>query len=147
VHGPESTTAWFYTNQSGTCPAPAGPMLGRPLRDLACRLGPGLNYPPSGGFLLMNEMTEIFGRNALGDWLVLADLDGYERCWAPSDGIEPSGNPETLRIFNPPVLPTPTPKPGGRVCSPDITDPVVCRESGGTWELYYVRPGGHCVCP
>ena len=147
VHGPESTAAWFYTNQSGTCPAPAGPMLGRPLRDLACREGPGLNYPPSGGFLLVNEMTEIYGRNALGDWLVLADLDGYGRCWTPSDGIEPSGDPFTLRIFNPPALPTPTPKPGRPVCSDKITDRDTCEAAGGIRTMRVTGGGYYCYCP
>jgi hypothetical protein len=152
-YGPESAPEWFYTNYSGTCPAPAGPMMAAPLRDLACYLGPGYDYPQTGGYLLVGEITEALGRNRLGNWLALQGLDGYGRCWVLEEDVDTTGEPDDLREFPDPEKPKPDePKPDGPVCTPNL-DARACQAAGGTW--YAVCPGGGylttpppcCVCP
>jgi hypothetical protein len=147
VHGPESLPEWFYTNQSGDCPAPIGPMLATPVRDLACYFGPGLHYPKTGGFLLMGEWTEVLGRNRFGTWLALTDLDGFMRCWVPTEDTKPTGDPAGVPELPDPEIPKEQERPSsGPVCTKDISDPVECRKAGGTW-VPTATNAGYCRCP
>lgn len=95
--GPVSVAEWFYTNESKTCPVPLDPLMATPLRDLACYFGPGMGYPKAGGFLLRGEWAEVHGQSLLGDWLALADLDGFTSCWLPLEAVETTGDPSELR--------------------------------------------------
>jgi hypothetical protein len=152
LHGPESLTEWFFTNQSGTCMVPLGPMMATPLRDIACYLGPGTHYPKTGGFLLVGEWTEALGRNRFGDWVALVGLDGFGHCWGQTEDVETTDDPMGLRELPEPEIPKPDePKPSGPGCNSDL-GPEECRKAGGTY--YPICPGNYkvtpppcCVCP
>jgi hypothetical protein len=89
-------------------------------------------YPKTGGFLLRGEWAEIHGRNALGDWLAVEDLDGYIRCWLRLVDVETTGVPTGLRELKNPVIVEETKEPGAPACRRDLDEPT-CIAAGGTW--------------
>ncbi len=144
--GLESLPDWFYTNESGTCAAPLGPMMAAPLRDLACYFGPSLEYPKTGGFLLRGEWAEIHGRNALGDWLAVEDLDGYIRCWLRLEDVETTGVPTGLRELKKTVIVEETKEPEAPVCNEQIPSRDECNAAGGVWTPLASSSGSYCKC-
>lgn len=143
--GPVSVAEWFYTNESKTCPVPLDPLMATPLRDLACYFGPGMGYPKAGGFLLRGEWAEVHGQSLLGDWLALADLDGFTSCWLPLEAVETTGDPSELRKLNPPLIVEETREPGAPVCTAQLSQEE-CKAAGGIW--YKPPTGGpdYCKC-
>ena len=87
---------------------PAVPMISVSVAT-NCRVGPGRAYDRIGA-LLVDEVAEIFGRDASGNYWYIRNPDssnGY--CWLWGEYASLVGNVSALPIFTPPPTPTPTP--------------------------------------
>ncbi len=120
--------------------------MATPLRDLACYFGPGMGYTKTGGFLLRGEWAEVHVQSLLGDWLALADLDGFTRCWLPLEEVETTGDPSELRKLNPPLIVEETKEPGSPVCHNKIPNRDECNAAGGVWTPLGSASGFYCKC-
>lgn len=74
-----------------------------------CRVGPGRAYDRVGA-LLVGEVTEVYGRDALGNYWYVANPDSPGNfCWLWGEYASLSGNIQALPVFTPPPTPTPVP--------------------------------------
>jgi len=74
-----------------------------------CRMGPGKAYDRVGA-LLVGEVTQIYGRDLIGNYWYVANPDapgGF--CWLWGEYASLAGNYQALPIFTPPPTPTPAP--------------------------------------
>ena len=74
-----------------------------------CRVGPGKVYDRVGA-LLVGEVTQIYGRDLIGNYWYVANPDapgGF--CWLWGEYASLAGNYQALPIFTPPPTPTPAP--------------------------------------
>lgn len=74
-----------------------------------CRVGPGKAYDRVGA-LLVGEVTQIYGRDLIGNYWYVANPDapgGF--CWLWGEYASLAGNYQALPIFTPPPTPTPAP--------------------------------------
>ena len=128
----------FRTDANPNTVCAQGQPLGRAIRDLACRFGPGPGWEIR-WYWLQGEETPVYARDMSGNWLAVQNQDDPDRiCWVPRDGVEFPGSVENLRIFDAPT-----------VCSRDLPQ-AECQAAGGTW----VQPVGavaqlppYCQCP
>jgi hypothetical protein len=102
-----------------------------------CRVGPGKAYDRVGA-LLVGEVTEVYGRDALGNYWYVAnpDVDGGF-CWLWGEYATLVGNTQALPVFTPP--PTPTPVPNFDV---DYTGLEACTGTGWWVEFKLINTGG-----
>lgn len=74
-----------------------------------CRTGPGVAYSRVGG-LLVNEVANVVGRNATGDYWIIRNPDrASSTCWLWGRYATVAGDTSALPVFTPPPLPTPVP--------------------------------------
>ena len=100
---------------SATLPAPiiftstpAVPLISVSV-DTNCRVGPGKVYDRV-GYLLIGQLSEIYGRNPNGDYWYIRNLNqNTAYCWLWGEYATVSGNIAALPIFTPPPTPTPMP--------------------------------------
>lgn len=77
--------------------------------DTNCRVGPGKVYDRV-GYLLVGQVSEIFGRNPAGDYWYIRNLNNTTAyCWLWGEYATVSGNIAALPVFTPPPTPTPVP--------------------------------------
>ncbi len=77
--------------------------------DTNCRVGPGKIYDRV-GYLLVGQVSEIYGRNYTGDYWYIRNLNqNTAYCWLWGEYATVSGNIAALPIFTPPPTPTPVP--------------------------------------
>jgi hypothetical protein len=77
--------------------------------DTNCRVGPGKVYDRV-GYLLVGQVSEIYGRNAYGDYWYIRNLNNSTAyCWLWGEYATVSGNIAALPVFTPPPTPTPMP--------------------------------------
>jgi len=72
-------------------------------------VGPGKVYDRV-GWLLIGQVSEVYGRNPAGDYWYIRNLNqttGF--CWLWGEYATVSGNLSALPIYTPPPTPTPTP--------------------------------------
>lgn len=102
-----------------------------------CRVGPGKAYDRVGA-LLVGETTEVYGRDALGNYWYVAnpDVDGGF-CWLWGEYATLVGNVQALPVFTPP--PTPTPAPDFAV---EYTGLEACTGTGWWVEFKLQNTGG-----
>lgn len=131
--GPWSAVASFFMNTEGACEELLAPPSAWPkLKDLVCYSGPNPElYPKTGGYLLVGERTEIYGRNMRGDWIAVQDPDNVKgvRCYLRLEDIETSVDPVDLKILNDPPITRPT---EALACSKELNKEQ-CKAAGGTW--------------
>ncbi|MEW6284961.1 MAG: hypothetical protein AB1509_01925 [Chloroflexota bacterium] len=102
-----------------------------------CRVGPGKAYDRVGA-LLVGEVTEVYGRDALGNYWYVANPDvegGF--CWLWGEYATLVGNIQALPVFTPP--PTPTPAPD---FAAEYTGLEACTGSGWWVEFKLQNTGG-----
>jgi hypothetical protein len=102
-----------------------------------CRTGPGKAYDRVGA-LLVGEVTEVYGRDALANYWYVAnpDKDG-EFCWLWGEYATLSGNIQALPVFTPPPTPTPIPD-----FAADYTGLEACTGTGWWVEFKLQNIGG-----
>ena len=89
-------------------PTPSVPLITVSV-DTNCRVGPGKVYTRV-GWLLVGQVSEIYGRNPAGDYWYIRNLNqNTEYCWLWGEYAIVSGNIAALPIFTPPPTPTPVP--------------------------------------
>jgi len=77
--------------------------------DTNCRVGPGKVYDRV-GYLLIGQISEIYGRNPNGDYWYIRNLNqNTAYCWLWGEYATVSGNIAALPVFTPPPTPTPMP--------------------------------------
>jgi hypothetical protein len=77
--------------------------------DTNCRVGPGKVYDRV-GYLLVGQVSEIYGRNPAGDYWYIRNLNNTTTyCWLWGKYATVSGNIPALPVFTPPPTPTPVP--------------------------------------
>lgn len=77
--------------------------------DTNCRVGPGKIYDRV-GYLLVGQVSEIYGRNPNGDYWYIRNLNNITAyCWLWGKYATVSGNIPALPVFTPPPTPTPMP--------------------------------------
>ena len=77
--------------------------------DTNCRVGPGKVYDRV-GYLLVGQVSEIYGRNPNGDYWYIRNLNNTTTyCWLWGKYATVSGNIPALPVFTPPPTPTPVP--------------------------------------
>jgi hypothetical protein len=77
--------------------------------DTNCRVGPGKIYDRV-GYLLVGQLSEIYGRNPNGDYWYIRNLNNNTAyCWLWGQYATVSGNIAALPIYTPPPTPTPMP--------------------------------------
>jgi hypothetical protein len=77
--------------------------------DTNCRVGPGKVYDRV-GYLLVGQVSEIYGRNPNGDYWYIRNLNQITAyCWLWGEYATVSGNIPALPVFTPPPTPTPMP--------------------------------------
>jgi hypothetical protein len=102
-----------------------------------CRTGPGKAYDRVGA-LLVGEVTEVYGRDLLGNYWYVANPDKPgEFCWLWGEYATLSGNPQALPVFTPPPTPTPVPD-----FAADYTGLEACSSSGWWVEIKLQNTGG-----
>jgi hypothetical protein len=132
---------WSFTMQTGP-QCGQGQLWGRAIRETACRFGPGTAWHIL-GYFLAGEQSPIAGTDMARRWYAVDNPDNPgERCWVPSDNIEPLGDVGKLRILNPPA--SPTEEPRSPVCSTSLNTREACEAAGGTWGP--PPTGGKDVC-
>jgi hypothetical protein len=79
------------------------------LRDTLCWIGPGNPYDVVSS-LKANTRIELIGRGTVTGWWVITNPIYRDACWvqAADVQIEPGFDTSTLKLINPPPLPTPT---------------------------------------
>ena len=82
----------------------AAPVTATTTQDIYVLLGPGLNYPAAGTFL-MNQQTNVTGRTEANDWVQL-EIPGKpgELGWAPLQMVKLSGALSDLPVVAPPPV-------------------------------------------
>ena len=77
--------------------------------DTNCRVGPGKVYDRV-GYLLVGQVSEIYGRNPNGDYWYIRNLNNTTAyCWLWGEYATVAGNIAALPVFTPPPTPTPMP--------------------------------------
>jgi hypothetical protein len=77
--------------------------------DTNCRVGPGKVYDRV-GYLLVGQVSEIYGRNPNGDYWYIRNLNqNTAYCWLWGEYATVSGNIAALPVFTPPPTSTPMP--------------------------------------
>jgi len=77
--------------------------------DTNCRVGPSKVYDRV-GYLLVGQVSEIYGRNPAGDYWIIRNLNQHTAyCWLWGEYATVSGNIAALPVFTPPPTPTPAP--------------------------------------
>ena len=89
-------------------PTPVVPQISVSV-DTNCRVGPGKVYDRV-GYLLVGQVSEVFGRNPAGDYWYIRNLNNnITYCWLWGEYATVTGNIPALPIFTPPPTPTPVP--------------------------------------
>lgn len=102
-----------------------------------CRTGPGKAYDRVGA-LLVGEVTEVYGRDLLGNYWYVANPDKPGQfCWLWGEYAVLSGNTQALPVFTPPPTPTPIPD-----FVADYTGLEACSGSGWWVEIKLQNSGG-----
>ncbi len=102
-----------------------------------CRTGPGKAYDRVGA-LLVGEVTEVYGRDLLGNYWYVANPDKPGQfCWLWGEYAALSGNTQALPVFTPPPTPTPIPD-----FAADYTGLEACSGSGWWVEIKLQNNGG-----
>jgi hypothetical protein len=85
---------------------PQNPLV---LRDTLCWVGPGNQYDVVSA-LQANTRIELIGRGTITGWWVITNPIYKDACWvqAVDIQIEPGFDTSTLKLVNPPPLPSPT---------------------------------------
>jgi len=131
----ESEVRSFTTQVGSACGQ--GQLIGRAIRDAACRFGPGLGWDIL-GYFVAGEQSPIAGTDITRSWYAVNNPDNPgERCWVPSADIQPLGDASGLRMLNPPI-----------VCRSSLGEND-CRAAGGTWHpgSFVAQQDPYCECP
>jgi hypothetical protein len=146
VIGPYSDSRMFYTNQSGMCLF--FPFVTPMAVDLRCFLGPDPELFGRGGYLLLGEQAEVFGRNMRGDYVIGQDPDGVEgtRCYLRTEDVELSVPISDLRVLNDPPIIVETKEPEVPVCHEKIPTQEECEAAGGVWTAPPLGASGRFYC-
>jgi hypothetical protein len=152
VYGPESDVGWFYTNESGSCPAM--PVPGTAKMNTFCREGTYPEYWPDALYLFMEgDFVPVLAKNPFSNYLMTYVLgeDGFtplkpiKPCWMLDTVRFWSPNyPKDLPIKNPPPtpVPSPTPTPTPISCHSKL-GPTNCKAAGGSYDTGQKV----CICP
>lgn len=108
-----------------------------------CRVGPGRAYDRIGG-LLVDEVAEVVGRNATGDyWIIRNPNRTTGTCWLWGEYANVQGNASALPVFTPPPTPTPTSTPVPRADFAVAYDGLESCTDRGWWvDLAIENTGG-----
>jgi hypothetical protein len=128
---------WSFTVRTGP-ECGLGQLLGEAIRETACHFGPGPDWPTL-GYFVAGEQSPIAGTDMARRWYAVDNPDNPgQRCWVPTDDIQPLGDVGKLRILNPPA-----------VCKASMGQDE-CKAAGGTWVVptsaVKVPPPPYCEC-
>ena len=90
-------------------PTPQKPLV---LKTTLCWVGPGTKYEVVSG-LKQGENVEVIGRGSIDGWFIIRNPTYRDPCWVQASDlqIDPGFDVNALKIYNPPAIPTKTPKP------------------------------------
>lgn len=93
-------------NTSTSTPVPQNPLV---LRDSLCWVGPGNKYDVVSA-LKTGTRIELIGRGTVDGWWVISNPIYKDACWVRAEDIqiEPGFDTSTLKLIDPPPLPTVT---------------------------------------
>lgn len=103
---PSFTPTLSATDTPTPTATPQNPVV---LHDTLCWVGPGNKYDVVSA-LKTGTRIDLIGRGTVDGWWVISNPIYKDPCWVQANDvqIEPGFDTSTLKLINPPPLPTPT---------------------------------------
>jgi hypothetical protein len=106
------TTAPLPSPTDTTIAPSATPQNPLVINSSLCWVGPGAKYEVVSS-LNKGETVEVIGRGSTAGWFIIRNPRYHDPCWVQADNLQldASFDINALQVYNPPPLPTNTPKP------------------------------------